>query len=395
LGIRGAQEFADGRAPHVAGLRAPDPRTLVIELAQPAFTFRYVPTLGFASVLPRELVERYGRDFPYHLTGSGPYRVAEWRRSVRWRFERNPYYGRGDGWVDGFDLMFGGDSMLGAMLVETGEVDWALVTMIEAAAFGRDPARRPFLHKVDLASTQYFFMNTEWKPFDDARVRQAISHAVDRARLLKLTGGFGTTARGIVPPSMPWSNPGLPHYDYDPSKARALLEQAGYPTGFATEIWFIQTRVIDARAAQSIQQDLREVGIRAELRGVSMSAFEVKVRTRGQVPCGIWGWVQDYPDPSNFLEVLFRGDRITDTDCNNLAFYKNASVDRLLAEAGQSGQAEERVRLYRQIETMIMQDAPWLPLCHEQFAVLRHPRVRGEMWHPVWLWRYENAWLQN
>ena len=51
--------------------------------------------------------------------------------------------------------------------------------------------------------------------------------------------------------------------------------------------------------------------------------------------------------------------------------------------------------LYRQIETMIMQDAPWLPLCHEQFAVLRHPRVRGEMWHPVWLWRYENAWLQN
>jgi len=395
LGILGAKEFAAGLAPHVAGLRAPNSRTLVIELARPEFTFRYGLTLAFASVVPRELVSRYGSDFQYHLTGSGPYRVAEWQRSVRWRLERNPYYGRDDGWVDGFDIMIGGEPMLAAMMIEKGEIDWALVSMIEAAAFARDPQRRPFLHKVNMVSTQYFFMNTELKPFDDRRVRLAVSHAIDRERLLKLAGGFGTRAQGIVPASMPWSNPGLPRYDYDPERARALLREAGYSDGFATELWCIQTRLIDARAAQSIQQDLREVGIRAELRPVSMNAFEVKARTRGQVPCGVWGWSQDYPDPSNFLDVLFRGDRITDIDCNNLAFYRNDAVDRMLAEASQSDQTERRLQLYRQAEGLIMEDAPWVPLCQEQLPVLCHPRVRGDRWHPVWLWRYENAWLQN
>ncbi|HXJ60215.1 MAG TPA: ABC transporter substrate-binding protein [Verrucomicrobiae bacterium] len=395
LGILGAKEFAEGRAVRVAGLRAVNPRTLVIELAQPEFAFRYGLTLCFASVLPRELVARYGPDFQYHLAGSGPYRVAEWQRSVRWRLERNPFYGRADGWADAFDVMIGGEPMLAAMMIERGEIDLAIVSMVEAAIFSRDLRRRPFLHRVNMAATQYFFMNTELKPFDDKRVRQAISHAIDRGRLLKLDAGLGTPAYGIVPPMMPWSNPGLPRYDYDPAKARALLRQAGYQDGFGTEIWFIQSRVVDAKAAQSIQQDLREVGVQAELRPVSLTAFEVKARSRRQVPCGIWGWVQDYPDPSTFLDVLFRGDRITDTDCNNLAFYRNGAVDGLLAKATRSNQAEERRLLYREVERLIMEDAPWVPLCHEQLAVLCHPRVRGDMWHPVWLWRYENAWLQN
>ena len=391
--IAGAKEFTTGEAAHVAGLRAPDPRTLVIELAKPSFTFRYMLTMMFASALPREVVRQYGADFRYHLIGSGPYQVTDWRRDVRWRFERNPHYSGTDGCVNAVEIMFGGDVSLRVMMVERGEIDRTKADAVSALRHGRDPRLRSWLHRVTSVNTGYLFLNTEMKPFDDRRVRQAMNHAIDKRRLMKLAGGVAVAADGIVPPSMPWTNPGLPSYEYSPEKARALLREAGLPNGFKTGLWFINTRTIDKRMAEGMQQELRAVGIEVELEGISQSAFEVKARSRRQVACGIWSWSQDYPDPSNFLDVLLSGDRITDQDCNNLAFYSNPEVNRRLALAGESFDPEERLRLFREAESLVMQDAPWVPLYHEQDPIICHPRLHGDVPDPVWGWRYENMWL--
>jgi ABC-type oligopeptide transport system substrate-binding subunit len=78
-----------------------------------------------------------------------------------------------------------------------------------------------------------------------------------------------------------------------------------------------------------------------------------------------------------------------------LSFYRNAAVDGLLETANRAQQVDERHRLHREAEKLILEDVPCLPLIHEQFPVLRNPRVQGEMWHPVWLWRYEKMWLKN
>jgi peptide/nickel transport system substrate-binding protein len=236
-------------------------------------------------------------------------------------------------------------------------------------------------------------MNTEMKPFDDVRVRRAVSHAVDQQRLIRLAGGFGTAAHEIVPPAMPWSNPGLPRYDYDPEKARALLREAGYPHGFATELWYILSRTADVRIAAGLQQDLGAVGIQVDLKPVSYSAFEVKVRSRRQVPCGLWGWMQDYPDPSDFLDVLLNGERITDEDCNNTSFYNNPEFNSLLARAAASTDPVERQGLFRRAEVIAMGDAPWVPILHEQIRILNSPRLHGTRPHPVWLWRFQYMWL--
>ena len=395
LDILGAEQFNRGQAAHVSGLRAPDRRTLVIELKQPRFVFRYVLAMNFANVLPRELVRRYGSDFQYHLIGSGPYCVSEWRRNIRWRFERNPYYSGSDGFVDAVEIMIGGDAMLHAMMLERGELDRALAGPAEAVRFQRDPRLRRFLQRVDTANTDYLFLNTEMKPFDDVRVRRAMNHALDKERYIRLAGSFGTVAHGIVPPAMPWSNPGLPACDHDPAAARALLREAGYPDGFKTELWFILSRPADARIAAGIQQDLREIGVKADLKPVSYAAFEVKVRSRREVPCGLWGWMEDYPDPSNFLDVLLNGDRITDADCNNQAFYNNPNVNARLEQAGASNDPDERLRLFREAESLVMRDAPWVPILHEQIPVLNSPRLRGNRPHPVWLWRFEQMWIDD
>jgi len=394
LNIAGAREFVDGKAPHVSGLRTPDKSTLVIELKEPQYTFRYVLAMTFACPVPRELVQRYGRDFSSHLAGSGPYHLAEWRRGLSVRLDRNPYYQGPDGFVDGLDLMIGCDDTVMTMMLERGEIDQVpLASPAQAARFKRDPRLRSWLKLVDAAETDYFFMNTEMKPFDDARVRQAVNFAINRERLLKLAGGFATVADGIVPPAIPWHNPDLPRYDFNPDRAQALLREAGYPSGFKTELWYSGDQPIFSRLAEGVQQDLRQVGIQVELRPANFTAFDAKVTTRHQAPCGIWGWFQDYPDPSDFLDVMLNGERITDVECNNTAFYNNPEVNRCLDAAARSLDPAERTRLFRQAETLIMQDAPWAPLIYEQIPVLYNPRVHGTEPHPVWLWRYERMWL--
>jgi ABC-type transport system substrate-binding protein len=226
-------------------------------------------------------------------------------------------------------------------------------------------------------------------------VRRAVSYAVDVDRILTLTRGFGVVAQQIIPPLMPWSNPGLHRHEYDPEKARQLLRDAGLPDGFKTQLWYQIDPPIIARLAQGIQQDLHRVGIEAQLNGVNSETFIVKSGSRHQVPCGVSGWYEDYPDPSDYLDVMLNGERITDSDCNNLAFYNNPQVTALLNRANSSMDAALRTQLFRDAEVMVMRDAPWVPILHEQMPRLNNPHLHGIEPHPVWLWRYERMWFDN
>lgn len=395
LDILGAKEFRDGKATHVAGLRAPDRRTFVIELKEPRFTFRYILAMNAADVLPRDEVQKYGADFQYHMSGTGPYRIVEWRRGIRYRFERNPFYTGSDGNVDAVEIMIGGDPTLHAMMIERGELDRSLATAPDVVRFEHNPRLSSLLQRVPTANTDYFFMNTELKPFDDVRVRRAVSHAINVPRLVKLMKNFGVQGQGIVPPSMPWANPGLDHCEYNPEKAKALLREAGLEAGFKTQLWYIAVGPIYKRLAVGIEEDLRKVGIVAELKSANSEMFIVKSGTRQQVPCGVSGWFEDYPDPSDFLDPLLNGTRITASDCNNLAFYNNPAVNTLLERANNSLDTALRTRLFQESENLIMKDAPWVPLLHEEMPRLNSARLRGTQPHPVWLWRYERMWLNE
>ena len=393
--ILGAQEFVGGKTPRVTGLRAPDSTTFVVELTQPAYTFRNAMAMTFAAVVPRELVQKYGDDFRSNLTGSGAYRVREWQRGAHWQFERNRHYQGTDAWVDGVDILIGGDSAMATMMLERGELEFVGADSVQAVQFRRTPDRSAWLQPDKGMNTSYVFLNTELKPFDDARVRRAMNHAVNRQRILQIAGGFGTVAEGIVPPSMPWSNPDRPHFDYDPGKARALLHEAGYPKGFKTQFWYEAQSPGTERVALVLQENFRNIGVTVELRGVSMLAFAEKSTTRGQVPCGLSSWSQDYPDPSNWLDGPYSSDRITESGSLNHTFYNEPVVDRLLATANRSLDGAERLRVYRSAETRILQDTPCIPLIHPRFLGLRHPRLHGGSPDSVWGWRYENMWLEN
>jgi ABC-type transport system substrate-binding protein len=391
--IAGASEFAAGKTNHVSGLSAPDKRTLIIRLQKPLYTFRYVLAMTFATVVPRDVVQQYGKDFPSHLVGSGPYKLTEWRRGIRLHLVRNPYYTGPDGYVDAVDIQIIPDDATGTMMLERNEVDWVWAGPPEASLFARDPRRRSWLVGVPTVGTDYVFMNTEMKPFDNPLVRQAVNFAINKERLVKLTGGLATVADGIVPPAMSWTNTSLPHYNYDPEKARALLRQAGYTNALKVPLAYLQDQPVFVRLAAGIQQDLDQAGFDVSLRPANFTAFDYEATTRHQTPFAVWGWYQDYPDPSDFLDVLFNGRNITDTDCNDTTFYNNPEVNSILDQAAASMDEEERTQLYQKAETLIMRDAPWAPLEHEIIPLLYNPRVHGTQPHPVWSWRYEWMWL--
>jgi peptide/nickel transport system substrate-binding protein/oligopeptide transport system substrate-binding protein len=391
--ILGARAFTEGKSDRVAGLRAPDARTLVIELERPSFTFRYVLAMGFASAVPRDRVRELGPRFRFRPEGDGPYFVKDWRRDSHWRFERNPHYTGTNGWFDAVDISIGGDRLLEAMQVERGEIHMARLTAVLARHFRRNPALAPWVQPVTPVGVGFLFFNTQVKPFDDIRVRQALNHAIDRVRVNRATAGLTTPAAGIVPASMPWSNPGIPTYAHDPARARALLKEAGHPEGFKTQLWHMQSREVDHLVAIGIQQDLAEVGVEVELQSVTMAAFEQAARIPGRIPCGVWGWYQDYPDPANFLEVLFHGDYVDGG--NNYSGLSVPEINTRIREACDTLEPGKRFQLFRELETRILQEAPWCPLFTESLSYAVHPTLRGFRPHPVWLRCYEDMWLEE
>ena len=144
------------------------------------------------------------------------------------------------------------------------------------------------------------------------------------------------------------------------------------------------------RLAQSIQQDLRSIGIELALKPVDFPALIEAVRHPGVVPLFLLGWEADFPDPSNFLTVLLHSRNRT---TNNNTFFASPEVDRLLDAADRTTDAAERQRLFHEAEIAILRAAPWVPLFHPVTYVVRHPRVRDYRLHPLRPARVEDTWL--
>ena len=389
-GIRGAREFVTGTATHVAGLTALDTGTLAIELAEPDPLFLHKLALMFAAVVPAALAQRLGDDFTSQPIGSGPFVLREWRRGERIVLARNPRYRRSDlPYLDGIVEQIGVNQQLAWLMFESGELDVAQIPPADFPAVMRDPARAEQAIHATTLTTAYLGLNCRMPPLDDRRVRQALNYAVNRAEVIALLNGRGIPARGIVPPNLPGYHGDFPGYGFDPTKARALLAEAGHAQGFATELW-TQGADTDVKIAQKIQQDLAKIGVDLGIKLVAWSPFLEAIRQPRTVPIFDLGWSADFPDPSNFLDVLFHSSR---WDANNHTFYANPTVDRLLDRARTLADEVERVHLYAEAERLIVEDAPAIFLYHPITYVIRHPRVHGYAIHAFLPARLTEVWL--
>jgi peptide/nickel transport system substrate-binding protein len=214
----------------------------------------------------------------------------------------------------------------------------------------------------------------ERPPLSDRRVRQAICLAIDRRRFLReVYGEMAELSIGPIPPGVLGYDAGERGYDYDPDRARALLQDAGYDNGFDTEVWWPQSV---SSAVECLKEDLAAVGIRAEFRYVEAEEMERGLRLR-TVPIAGRDWYADYPDPDNFTYVLFNS-------CNRDLFistYSNDEVDRLTGEARSVMNREQRDGLYREVTKLLLEDAPCAFLAHRRSFVAHRSDLEGVTLH--------------
>ncbi len=382
--IAGFDDMTSGKAKELSGITVVDPYTIRIQLSRPDATFLHVMAINFSFVVPREEVEKWGTDFGKHPVGTGAFRMTEWTLGQRVVFERNPdYYRPGLPKLDRIEFQVGQEPNVALLRLQRGEVD-ILGDGIPPARFlqvKNDPKFKDLIVEGGQLHTGYVTMNVRMKPFDNVDVRRAVNMAINKERIVKIINNRAVVANQPLPPAMPGYDPNYKGYPYDPAKAKELLAKAGYPDGFETQLYAMNTDP-NPRIAQAIQQDLAAIGIRAEIRSLAQATVIAAGGEPDQAPM-IWSggmaWIADFPDPSNFYgPILGCGGAVKGGW--NWAWYCNEELDKLAAKADamtDASQAEARLELWRSIFIRIMDDAPWAPIFNEQRFTLHSPRIAG------------------
>ena len=382
--IAGFDEMAAGDATELSGITTPDDNTVIINLSQPDATFLQIVAINFAFAVPREEVEKYGLDFGRNPVGTGAYKMTDWTLGQHVVFERNAdYFREGAPLLDKITFEVGQDPSVALLRLKRGEVD-VLGDPIPSANFLQevaDPENADLIVEGGLLHTGYITLNTSKPPFDNKLVRQAVNMAINKERVIKIVNGRATVANQPLPPAMPSYDTNFEGYAYDPEKAKQLLAEAGYPDGFETELYAMNTDP-NPRIAQSFQQDLAAIGIKAEIKALAQATV-IDAGGEGTAPMlwsGGMAWIADYPDPSNFYgPILGCGGAVPGGW--NWAKYCNEEIDALAAKAdgmASTDQAEARIDMWRQIYNQIMDDAPWVPVMNEVRFAMHSARIGGK-----------------
>jgi ABC-type transport system substrate-binding protein len=383
--IVGADKMTAGTADTMDGITAIDDHTVKFTLSQPDATFLNVLALNFASVVPKEAVEAAGGDFGKHPVGSGAFTLKEWTIGQRLVFQKNPdYFIKDRPHVDSFTVEVGQEPLVALLRLQKGEVDIAGdgIPPAKFLEMKKSPDYAGMIVDRQQLETSYVTLNTQVKPFDNAKVRQAVNMAINKDRIVRIINGRATPASQVLPPLMPGYDQNYKGYSYDPDKAKALLAEAGLKDGFTTQIYTSNTDP-QPRITQAIQQDLAAIGVKAEIKAVANPNVIAAGGTQGQAPM-VWsgglGWIADFPDPSDFYgPILGCGSAVAGGW--NWSWYCNKEIDAR-AQAADAlpvpAKAEERNKAWAQIFTDIQtNDAPWIPVFNERRVVAKSKRMGG------------------
>ncbi len=382
-GIPGCQDMLDGKAKEVPGITTPDDYTVVFQLTEPNATMLHVFALNFSFVVPKEVTQEYGSDFTHHVVGTGAYKMTAYNPGQQIVLERNPDWNKdGRPYVDKITLQFGLEPTVSVLRVQKNEADM-LGEIFPPAKYievSQDPTLKDRFVTAGQLNTNYMTMNFNIKPFDDVRVRRAVNMAINKQRLVQVLNNRGTVTGQVLPPAMAGFDPKYQGYPYDPAKAKALLAEAGHGDGFSTELHF---QNVDPwpRMAQSIQQDLAQVGIKAELRGLDLAAHIGTVSKPDGAAMTLTEWYADFPDPSNFYSAILGCGGAVEGGYN-WSFYCNKDIDARAKAAdaiADPARAQERIDTWTKIMDDIMtNDAAWVPLFNPNRYSLRSERLKGD-----------------
>ena len=382
--IVGVNQKLDSQTTEVSGVRVVDDYTVEITIDGPKAYFLAKLTYPTGFVLDRANVEG-NEDWFQEPNGTGPFRLAEYSVGETIRLARNEYYHLGPPHLDEVEMtLSGGSSMI---LYENDEIH---VTGVGLADLERilDP-NEPLSQQVQpypaRFTTSYIGLNVAEAPLDDAKFRQALNMAIDRDSIASVVyEGAVRPAKTILPPRFPGYNPDSNPYPHDPERARQLLAESKYG-GDPDSIPRLTLSISGSLGAAVplgleviLQAWEQELGLQVEIQQTEWATFLEDINDKKYQMFSI-AWGADYPDPENFLDLLFHTD--SEGNRNN---YSNLEVDALLEQARVEQNPQARIELYQEIEQMILEDAPWVLLWNdEDWYFLIKPEVKDYLLLPL------------
>ena len=433
--IAGLDEFRDaskGEAPTdyglvVEGLTAPDAWTLQIRLKRPYPQLLWILGMHYAYAVPREAVEFYGNEFVNHPVGTGPYRLTSWRHNYRVEFERNPKWvetgrvelypsegepgderlglladaGKPVPFIDRIVQYVIGDPSTQWLMFVTGQLEssgisrdnWDAVVTQERDLTGSLAERGVRLYTTPTLDVYYLGFNMtdpvvgssadEETDRRHRKLRQALTCSFNSEEWVRFYNDRIVRARGPIPPGVAgYEEKGSP-YPFDLDKARRLLAEAGYPEGLDAATGkrlqlTIELGSADPDTRESVEVTVdffRQIGVLLNPNYSNWPTFLGKMERR---QCQLYrlGWVADYPDAENFLQLFYGPNSSPGPNHSN---YKNKEFDALYEQVRVMSDSSERTRLYGRMADIVIEDCPWV--------FMHHPMAYGL--HNAWLGNYK------
>lgn len=381
--VIGAEDYAKGKVKGVEGIRVLDDHTLVMELIEPYAGFPNLLTITAASVYPKESIETYGYDKMHHkILGSGPFIAKSIQNGEKVVFVRNKGYWRKDDFGNQlpflsqveFSFIKDKNAELTAFQEEKLDMVWGIPVeeipnVMGSLEEAKDGKNKEFeVQSINSLNIQYYgFLNTS-EVFKDVRVRKAFNYAIDRDSLIDfvLQGEGQAAHNGFVPEMKGYPYKSVKGYEYDPVMAKELMKEAGYLNGKGFPEITLNLNAsggINEKVANALTAMLnKNLGVNVKLKVLPMAELHPLVES-AKVDFWRFGWIADYPDPSNFL-YLFHGKNIIEGQTTSINYFRYSSpaFDAVYEAALREIDTEKRMALYAQADQILMDDAVVMPL---------------------------------
>jgi oligopeptide transport system substrate-binding protein len=385
----------NNRVDSVNGFAAINDSTFQLKLLRPFQPILGILSMQYCSIVPKEAVDKYGNDFRSHPVGCGPFQFVAWEEGQALILKKNDHYFEHDSigntlpYLDGIKVSFFDSKATEFLEFQQDRLDF--INDIDPSFKDEVLTKTGHLKKEwegKLILNMHPYLNTEFlgilvdpanelvqaSPLRFQKVRQAINYGFDKRKMmLYLRNSIGTPAEnGFVPMGLPSFDTTVKGYHYNVAKAKQLLAEAGYPDGKGLPAIKLLTVPVYADLASYIANELQQIGINIEVETVQKSLLlEQTSKSKAMFYRG--SWIADYPDAENYLSVFYGKNPAPP----NYTRYNNPAFDVLYERAIAEKNDSLRYKLYRQMDQLIMIDAPVVPLWYDIAIHLVHTNISG------------------
>lgn len=381
----------------VAHFKAENDTLFHIKLKQPFPAFLGLLTMKYCSVVPKEIVEHYGSAFRSHPIGTGPFQFKRWEENIKLVFRKNTNYFETDAnghklpYLEAVAISFLPDKQSEFLQFAQGNIDF--VSGLDASykdelLTANGNLRDLYKNDVNMIrgpylNTEYlgFYMNSEIPEIQSEGIRKAINYGFDRKKMmLYLRNGIGIPANGgFIPKGLPGYNETM-GFDFQPEKSKQLLAKFKQETGVKNPEITITTIGNYLSFCEYIQRELQKIGLQVNIDVIPAATLK-DAKANGKLALFRASWVADYPDAENYLSLFYSKNFAPNGP--NYCHFKNAQFDKWYDEAYTITNTKKREQLYAKMDSIVMKEAPIVPLFYDEVVRFTRKNVDGLGINPI------------